>query len=154
VIVNVETDFPAERFQPGAELFVERGGRIDTLRVTSVRFHRERPVIGLAGVETMSQAEQLAGLELRIPAARLMPLPEGRYYHHDLVGCAVETRAGERVGTVRRVDASYGGDRLEVVDDGGAEILIPLVSPICVRIDVAAKRIVIEPPDGLLDLNR
>src|SRR5215467_103716 len=77
VIVNVETDFPAERFQPGAELFVERAGRIDTLRITSVRFHRDRPVIGLAGIETMSQAEQLAGLELRIPAARLMPLPEG-----------------------------------------------------------------------------
>src|SRR5262245_25738141 len=99
VIVNVETDFPAERFQPGAELFVERG-QIVGLRITSVRFHRDRPVIGFAGIETMSQAEQLAGLELRIPAERLMPLPEGRYYHHDLVGCAVETRAGERVGIV------------------------------------------------------
>ena len=56
VIVNPETDFPDERFQPGAELFIERGGRIESLTVTSARFHRERPVIGIAGVETMNDA--------------------------------------------------------------------------------------------------
>ncbi len=47
MIVNPETDFPAERFRPGAELFIERGGRVEGLRITSARFHRERPVIGL-----------------------------------------------------------------------------------------------------------
>src|SRR3954449_7408201 len=61
VIVNPETDFPEERFQPGAELFVERGGRVETLTVTTARFHRGRPVIGIAGVETMNDAAGLAG---------------------------------------------------------------------------------------------
>ena len=51
VIVNPETDFPEERFLPGAELFVNRGGGVEPVTVTTVRFHRERPVIGLRGVE-------------------------------------------------------------------------------------------------------
>src|SRR5882762_8067676 len=80
VIVNPETDFPEERFQPGAELFVERGGRVDTLTVTTARFHRERPVIGIAGIETMNDAETLAGLELRVPVDRLAALPPGTFY--------------------------------------------------------------------------
>ena len=71
VIVNLETDFPEERFQPGAELFIERGGAVEALTLTTVRFQRERPVIGIAGIETMNDAEALAGLELRVPVDRL-----------------------------------------------------------------------------------
>src|SRR5262245_17575317 len=114
VIVNLDTSFPTERFREGAELFVERGGRVEALRVTSVRFQGERPVIGIAGVETMSEAETLAGLELRIPRDWLMPLPAGTYYHHDLVGCRVETIDGRVVGIVTEVDEATGGSRLMV----------------------------------------
>ena len=71
VIVNPETDFPEERFQPGAELFIERGGQVEALRVTTARFQQERPVIGIDGVETMNDAEALAGRELRVPVERL-----------------------------------------------------------------------------------
>src|SRR5437763_13443057 len=86
VIVNAETDFPDERFQPGAELFIERAGQLETLTVTTVRFHRERPVIGLSGVETMDDAEALAGHDLRVPIDRLAALPPDTFYRHDLVG--------------------------------------------------------------------
>jgi len=152
VIVNLETDFPSQRFQPGAELFVERRGQVGALRITRVRFQHDRPVIAFEGVETMNDAEALAGLELRVPAASLMPLPDGTYYHHDLVGCAVEMRDGRRVGTVREVESGAGGSRL-VVDGDGGEILIPMAAEICVGVDVAAKRIVIAAPEGLLELN-
>src|SRR5438132_8002244 len=74
VIVNLETDFPEERFQPGAELFVERGGRVEPITITTVRFQHERPVLGLRGVDTMNDAEALAGLELRVPIDRLTSL--------------------------------------------------------------------------------
>jgi len=79
VIVNPETDFPAERFRPGAELFIERAGRVEGLRVTTARFHRERPVIGIDGIETMNDAETLAGYELRVPIDRLATLPPGTF---------------------------------------------------------------------------
>jgi 16S rRNA processing protein RimM len=154
VIVSLDTDFPEERFRPGAELFIERNGAIQTLTLTSVRFHRDRPVIGIAGVETMSDAETLAGRELRVPVDRLAPLPGGTFYRHDLIGCRVETPAGELVGTVENVEGTLSGSRLVVARASRGEVLIPLVAKICIAVDPAAKKIVIDPPEGLLDLNR
>ena len=153
VIVSPDTDFPEERFRPGAELFIERNGAIQALTLTSVRFHRDRPVIGIAGVETMSDAEALAGRELRVPVDRLAPLPGGTFYRHDLIGCRVETSAGELVGTVENVEGTLSGSRLVVAAASRGEVLIPLVAKICIAVDPAAKRIVIDPPEGLLDVN-
>jgi 16S rRNA processing protein RimM len=152
VIVNPETDFPDERFKPGAELFVERGGKVDALTVTTARFQGGRPVIGIAGVETMTDAETLAGLELRVPVERLAALPSGTYYRHDLIGCRVETQDGQTIGVVRNVEGELTGSRL-VVDAAGREVLIPLVAPICTVVDPAAKRIVIDPPEGVIEAN-
>ena len=152
VIVNLETDFPETRFRPGAEVFVNRAGRVEPLTMTTVRFHRERPVIGLRGVEDMSAASALAGSELRVPVEWLAPLPDGTFYHHDLIGCSVETRAGDRIGTVSAVEGDIGGSRL-VIDTPHGEVQVPLAVDICTTIDPAHKRIVVEPPDGLLELN-
>ena len=152
VIVNPATDFLEERYQPGAELFVEREGRVESVRLTTARFHSGRPVIGIEGVETMDDAELLAGLELRVPVDQLVPLPAGTFYRHDLVGCQVETSAGERIGVVRDVEGTLAGSRL-VVDGARGEILIPLVATICTAVDPAGRRIVIDPPAGLLDVN-
>jgi 16S rRNA processing protein RimM len=152
VIVNPETDFPEERFQPGAELFIERNGQVEALTVATARFHRDRPVIGIDGVETMTDAERLAGFELRVPVERLAALPADTFYRHDLIGCRVETRDGQNVGLVRDVEGTMAGSRL-VVDGAGGEVLIPLVAPICTAIDPAAKRIVIDPPAGLIEAN-
>src|SRR3979411_2362257 len=81
VIVNPETDFPDQRFRPGAEVFIERGGaRARTL--ASVRFQNGRPVLGIAGVDTMDGPDALAGLLLRVPADWLATLPRGTFYRH------------------------------------------------------------------------
>ena len=152
VIVNPETDFPEDRFQPGAELFIERGGQVEALKLTTARFHKERPVIGIEGVETMDAADALAGRELRVPVERLAALPPDTFYRHDLIGCRVETRAGTVVGIVNDVNGTLTASRLVVISDEG-EILIPLVSQICQDIDAEGRRIVIDPPEGLLELN-
>ncbi len=152
VIVNLDTDFPEERFRPGAELFTMRDGVVETLRLTAARFQGGRPVVGISGVDTMDAAEGLAGLELRIPADWLAALPSGTFYHHDLVGCRVETGGGVEVGVVEGVEGTLQGSRLVVAGASG-QILIPLAVEICTTIDVGAKRIVIDPPEGLLDLN-
>jgi 16S rRNA processing protein RimM len=153
MVVNLDTDFPDERFQPGSELFVRRGGVIEALTVSSVRLQGDRPVIAVEGVGTIDEAERLAGLELRIPVDRLRPLPGGTFYHHDLIGCRVETVDGSPVGVVRDVDTASGGSRL-VVEGTEGEVLVPIAAAICRVVDPAAKRIVIDPPEGLLDLNR
>src|SRR5262245_12035270 len=153
VIVNPETDFVEDRFKPGA-IFWTRSARGDEqLRVTSARVQNGRPVIGFEGFSSIEDVERLAGLDLRVPEDELQPLDAGMYYHHQLIGCAVETVAGERVGDVVGVTGGAAGSLLEV-DGPRGKVLIPLAVEICVEIDVEAKRIRINPPEGLLDVNR
>jgi 16S rRNA processing protein RimM len=85
-------------------------------------------------------------------ASALPALPEGTHYRHDLVGCEVIDASGQAIGRVAAVEGPLDQSRL-VVAGGRGEILIPLVAGICVEVDVAAKRIVVNPPEGLLDLN-
>ncbi len=152
VIVNPSTDFPDERFAAGAVLHTMRDGRPGAVTVTAMRMQQGRPVLTLEGVDTMDQAETLAGVELRVPESALAALPEGTYYEHDLIGCRLVTTDGREVGTVRAVEGGGGMIRL-VAGSGRGEIQVPLVHEICVRIDVPQKQIVIDPPEGLLDVN-
>jgi 16S rRNA processing protein RimM len=152
VIVNPETDFVEERFRPGAILWTRSAQGDEQLTVTSSRVQNGRPVIAFEGFSKIEDVERLAGLDLRVPEGELQPLDAGTYYHHQLVGCAVETMDGHRVGDVVRVVGGSTGSVLEV-DGPRGEVLIPLALEICVEIDVAAKRIRIDPPEGLLDVN-
>jgi 16S rRNA processing protein RimM len=150
VIVNPDTDFAEERFRVGAVLLV--GEQALPLAVQAVRFHQGRPIIALQGVESMDDAEALAGAELKVPASSLGPLPEDTYYHFDLIGCDVRDTADRLVGQVAGVEGTIDMSRLVVESDRG-EVLIPLVADICVQIDVAGRRIVVSPPEGLIELN-
>lgn len=150
VIVNLDTDFAEERFRPGAVVRV--GAAEIPRRLREVRFHQGRPVIALDGIETMDDAEALAGAELKIPAPSRDALPEGTFYHRDLVGCEVHDLSGASIGPVQAVEGSMEMSRLVVAGAKG-EVLIPLVADICVGIDVEARRITVDPPEGLLDLN-
>jgi len=151
VIVNPETDFPDERFAAGNVLVVEQAGTATPRRIAAVRFHQGRPVIALEGIDTMNDAEALAGAELKMPASELGPLPARTYYRHDLVGCEVRDVKDRVIGTVARVEGSLERSHL-VVDAEQGEILIPLVDEICRRVDPAARLIVVDPPEGLLEL--
>ena len=154
VIVNSETHFPDERFHAGAQLMTRRtDGSPATLEVATMRMHQGRPVILFTGIESMDDAERLAGLELRIPdaAGDRDRLGEGEYYHRDLIGCEVVTDAGDRIGEVVKVDGDGNATRL-VVQSRRGEVLIPLADAIC-SVDIAAKRVTVRPPDGLLELN-
>jgi 16S rRNA processing protein RimM len=133
-------------------LHIHRGGGPDQVTVERVRFHRGRPIVGLSGVGTMDAAEALAGLELRVSEDALQPLPAGSFYRHDLIGCAVVTPDGQTVGRVKDVEGEAAGSRL-VVESGAGDVLIPMAQGICAEIDVAGRKIVVEPPEGLLELN-
>lgn len=152
VIVNPETDFVEDRFAPGATVWTRSARGDERLTVCSVRVQNGRPVIGFEGFSRLEEVERLAGLELRVPEQALRALGRGTYYQHQLVGCLVETTAGERLGPVRRVEGGVGGSLL-VIDGERGEILVPFATDICVDIDVPARRIRIAPPEGLLELN-
>jgi 16S rRNA processing protein RimM len=150
VLVNLETDFPEDRFKVGEVLLVGADG--DPREIREVRFHQGRPLIALSGVETMNDAEALAGAELKVPASTVPPLPSGTYYRHDLVGCEVRDSSGHVIGRVAAVEGPLERSRLVVNADNG-EVLIPLVDHICTSVDPSKGLIVVDPPAGLLDIN-
>jgi 16S rRNA processing protein RimM len=152
VVVNPETDFVEQRFRPGARVWTRKGGHAESLVIASSRVQSGRPVIGFEGRSRREDVEPLAGLELRVPEDTLRPLEPGHYYEHQLVGCLVEMGRNVILGQVVGVEGGAGGSRL-VVDGKGGEILIPLAVDICVNIDIAGRKIRIEPPEGLIDLN-
>jgi 16S rRNA processing protein RimM len=154
VVVNPETDFPEDRFHQGAQLMARGKDGVDTtLEVVTMRMHQGRPVILFKGIGSMNDAELLAGTELRIAEDDLdeQELEEGEYYHRDLIGCEVVTESGESIGQVASVDDGHGQTRL-VVKGKRSELMIPLADAIC-TVDIAAKRITVRPPEGLLELN-
>ena len=152
VIVNSETDFPEDRFREGAQLMTRwKDGTAATLEVVTMRMHQGRPVVRFRGYESINDAEPLAGLELRADDVETEPLPEGEYYHRDLIGCTVVTDGGETIGQVTAVQGERAASRL-VVTSPRNEIMIPLAEEIC-TVDLAAKRITVRPPQGLLELN-
>lgn len=152
VVVNPDTDHPADRFSVGNVMFVAAGEATRALTIRAVRFQQARPVVGFEGVTTIDEADALGRGELRMPAESLGQLPPDTYYHHDLVGCAVADTSGAPVGTVTRVEGG-GGTGLLVVQGRGREVLVPLVAEFCVEIVPGERRITVALPDGLIDLN-
>jgi 16S rRNA processing protein RimM len=152
VVVNPETDFVAERFRDGAQVWTRVDGQERLLTIVGARLEGRRPILAFDGFASIEAADTLAGAELRVPESTLRALPEGSYYLHQLVGCQVETIEGAAVGEVGRVDGGAGAAVL-TVNGAKGEVLVPLVQEICVGIDVAARVIRVRMPDGLLELN-
>jgi 16S rRNA processing protein RimM len=123
----------------------------ESCRVTGARRQGAAVLISLAGCETVEAAAALVGRLVALPEAEALPLPPGRFYPWQLEGCRVSTDDGREVGRVIRIEQSAAQD-LWVVSDGTRECLIPAVAEIVVEVDVAAGRVVIRPPDGLLEL--
>lgn len=153
VTIEVRTDDPAQRFAPGSVLATDPAGR-GPLTVAASRWHSGRLLVVFAGCQDRDDAEALRNTLLEIDSADLEPLDDPEeFYDHDLIGLAVVTVAGETVGTV--ADVLHHGQNLLVVEGLGArsgvEIMIPFVAPLVPEVDVAAGRLVVDPPPGLLD---
>lgn len=151
VIAVLLTDFP-ERFAKldVAQVKIANG---ETRRLLLQKFwlHKGRIVLKFAGFDTMNAAEELRDARVMVTREQLVPLPKDTFYDFDLAGCEVVTASGQHIGQVANVE-NYGAAPLLVVNDGIREHLIPLASSICIDVDVPRKRIVIDPPEGLLDL--
>ena len=121
--------------------------------IESVWDHRGRLVFKFRGVDSITDAEALAGAEVRIPFEARRPLEENEYYQTDLVGCEVVERAtGRRLGVVSGWK-ECGGPPLLEVEREGEPLLIPFARAICVEIDAAGRRIAVDLPEGLAELN-
>lgn len=152
VTAEILTDFP-ERFDALAEVTLRRGGTSREAVLDGFRFHKGRILLKFEGIETMNDALPLAGYDVVIPDSEVFAIEEEDvFYEFDLVGCSVELPGGEVVGQVGSILRTGAGELLSIVRDGKSEALVPFVEAICIEVDIDAQRIVIDPPEGLLDL--
>lgn len=152
VTVQVRTDDPDARFAAGAVLAtdpVERG----PLTVASSRWQNGRLVVLFEGVADRNRAEELRETLLQVDA-RTLPPPEDEdeFHDHVLRGMTAELVRGGRLGEVADVLHLPHGDVL-VVQTGEREVLVPFVKAIVPVVDVAARRLEVDPPEGLLDVD-
>jgi 16S rRNA processing protein RimM len=157
VTVEVRTDDPENRFRPGAVLRTEPVAR-GPLTVAGRRWHREVLLLTLEGpdgkpVDSREAAEELRDTELHVAVADLPALDEPDvFYDHQLVGLRARLTDGAPLGEVIAV-RHEGADLLVVRrDDDAGEVLVPFVGAIVPTVDLAAGVLVVDPPEGLLEL--
>jgi 16S rRNA processing protein RimM len=150
VVAEVLTDFP-ERFHGLEDVtaVLPNGSRAE-LKIEAHWFQKARIVLKFQGYDTIESVEELRDAEICITESEAVELESDEYFDWQLIGCEVVTVDGVAVGTVESVMRTGGTEILEVkgIDKG---FLVPFAESICTEVDVENKRIVIDPPDGLLD---
>jgi 16S rRNA processing protein RimM len=147
------TDRPMERFRTltNCILWEPEPDRRQDCHVSSCRFDGELVLLKVDGIDSPEAARRLAGRLLAVDQGQALPTPEGRFYPWQLEGARVETRDGRAVGRFVGIEHA-GAQELWVIADGTRERLIPAVVEIVLEVNVAEQRIVIDPPEGLLEL--
>jgi len=155
--------WPAARYAELKQVWLRPAGQqagaatIGPLKLVSATAYKGRLIFRFEGVDSIEAAGAFERLEVVIPNEDRPHLAEGEFYLADLVGCqAVHRRTGQKLGVVTGWQDCGGPVLLELAPEGGRQgdaLLIPFARGICVEIDPAAGRIVIDPPDGLLELN-
>jgi len=146
--VMVTTDFPL-RYSPSSEVYLHR----QLATIESVEWRKGQAIIKLDVISDIKEADKLKGELIEIHSNQLQSLPEGQYYHFQLIGLEVRTTRQEKVGEIIEILATSGSD-IYVVKGSHGEILIPAVDEVVKSIDIDKGYLVIEPIKGLLDLNK
>jgi len=145
--IEVRTDDADLRFAVGNEVTLENGKK---LIIKSSRWHNQVLLLSFDGITDRNQIEELRDqlISAEVDTSAMAP---GEYHYQQLIGSQVFLQSGDQVGVVGEIVKLPGQDLLSV-DKGGSQVLVPMVKQIIISIDVAAKKIVINPPEGLLDV--
>ncbi len=154
VVVEVRTDDPETRFQPGVE-YRTRGGQLKgaPLKAVTVRWHQGRPMIGFEGHADRNASELLRGVVLSVEIEEEELVAEEDEVHDTLlIGLTVVDKEAGAIGTVSRVDHGAAYETLVVKRQGQTPALIPFVADMVVEVDIEGETINVDLPPGLLDL--
>jgi len=145
--VQVQTDDPDVRFKVGAKLSLDNG---KDLTIRSVRWHNQILLLAFDGIIDRNQIEELRD-QMISAEVDITSLSPGEYHYQQLLGCQVFLQSDELIGEVDEIVKLPGQDLLSVAKNG-KKVLIPMVKKIIISIDVSTKKIVVDPPEGLLDV--
>jgi 16S rRNA processing protein RimM len=150
--VDVRTDSPEERFREGAVLKARhRDGTVCELTIAAARAHSGRLLVSFEQIRSREEADAVRGVMLLADTADLPPTEDpDEFYDHELEGLRAELTDGTVVGTVEEIVHAPGGELLSL-DPDGRSVLVPFVRAIVPVVDVAGGRVVLDPPEGLLD---
>ena len=151
IVAELLTDFP-ERFEELEELIlVSPSGERKLVQLEDYRFQKDRVVLKIAECDDVDSAKQFVGYQFAVEEADRVPLEADEYYDWELEGCTVKF-GDKSIGQVRSVMKTGGAEILVIADDSGKEQLVPLAAEIVIKVDTAARVIMIDPPEGLLEL--
>ena len=155
VAVEVHSDVP-DRFREGMRLSAlpaDPGASRREVEIQELWPHKEWLVLKFAGVDSISDAEQFVGCELQVPRSERAQLEPGWNYVSDLVGCVVFNH-GREIGRVQDVQSGAGEAPLLIVGDGAGKTFdIPFAEAYLERVDLTAKQVRMNLPDGMLEIN-
>jgi 16S rRNA processing protein RimM len=152
VKVLPSTDFPGERFAPGSRLTLHApdSSAAAEVEVASAREHKGTYLVSFKGFDNINQVLPYKGWTVKVPASRRVPLGEGEYYFHEIIGCAVVTEEGEELGRISEILRPGANDVWVVERPQGRPALIPYIADVVLDVDVAAKRVTIRLMEGLI----
>ena len=151
MVAELLTDFP-ERFEDlDVVTVVLPSGERRELKLENAWFQKERIVLKFDRLDTVEDAESLRDAEICVDETDAVELEEDEFFDWQLEGCDAVTVEGEPIGKVREVMRTGGTEVLVVDAADGREVLIPFAESICTEVDIEAKRITVDPPEGLLE---
>jgi 16S rRNA processing protein RimM len=148
ILMDILTDFP-ERLRPGITLYA--GSEHQALHLTHCRWHSKALLMSFEGYHTPEDVGELRNRILYVSAADRPPLPEGEYYHHQLIGLQIVDEAGKSLGRLTEILETGANDVLVVRPPVGAEILLPLIDPVVLKIDLERQEILVRLLPGILN---
>ena len=149
VRVMPTTDFVAERFAKGQDLYLQQAGEPLKLIVESARQHKGFILVKFVGYDNINDVQAFRDHELMVSGKDQQPLEDGQYYYHQIIGLSVKTVDGEELGTIKEILSPGANDVWVVQRDGKKDLLLPVIDDVFKDVDLDAGEVTVELMEGL-----
>jgi 16S rRNA processing protein RimM len=149
MLMEVITDFP-ERLVPNSNVILEEGWR--HVEVVVARPYKQGLLVKLKGIDSPEEAGRYRGNKIYVKSSNRPPLPEGYYYHHQLIGLQVVNGQGEVIGCLKEILQTGANDVYAVATGKGTELLLPAIDSVILEIDLNLRRMRVQVPAGIRDI--
>ena len=148
LLMEIYTDFP-DRIRPGTSLFA--GDKHQPLKITRRRPHNDGLILGFEGINTPEEAGRYRATVVYVHTTDRPALPEGEYYHHEIIGLTVVDEAGKTLGELIEIIVTGANDVYVVKPAQGSDILLPALKEVILSVDLSAKTMRVHLLPGLLE---